>query len=291
MRSLPDGMDIPPPRATAAPSHGLAQGYGQSYRSAPAPDPVTRYLVYAACGLGGLLALGLVGWLAVGRGAAPVPVIEADSRPVRVKPDNPGGMQIAGANEGPAGPQTMAPLAETPAPRALRAQLSASAPIVPAGQAPRSASGPTATGPALVAAAVSAPTAAHAVPAAAPPAVIPASLAPASLAPASLAPAAVMLSPAMPSPVTLPPVTPPLVGKVVVQLASLESEALGRAEWERLSKKMPALLGPRQPSVVRAEASGKTVWRVRTGGFTDMAEATAFCVQVKAKGGACSLAF
>ena len=81
------------------------------------------------------------------------------------------------------------------------------------------------------------------------------------------------------------------VGKVAVQLASLESEALGRAEWERLTKKMPALLGPRQPSVVKAEASGKTVWRVRTGGFTDMAEATAFCVQVKAKGGACSLAF
>ena len=266
MRGLLDSMDIPPPRATAAPSQGPAQGYGQSYRSAPMPDPVTRYLVYAACGLGGLLAVGLVGWLVVGRGAAPVPVIEADSRPVRVKPDNPGGMQIAGANEGPAGPQAMAPVAETPAPRALRAQLSAPAPVVPAGQVPRPASGSTAAAPAPVAMPVSAPATAHALPVAAPPAV-------------------------MPPAVTLPPVTQPSVGKVAVQLASLESEALGRAEWERLTKKMPALLGPRQPSVVKAEASGKTVWRVRTGGFIDMAEATAFCVQVKAKGGACSLAF
>ena len=276
MRGLLDSMDIPPPRATAAPSQGPAQGYGQSYRSAPAPDPVTRYLVYAACGLGGLLAVGLVGWLAVGRGAAPVPVIEADSRPVRVKPDNPGGMQIAGANEGPAGPQAMAPVAETPAPRALRAQLSAPAPVGPAAQAPRPASGPAAVAPAPMAMPVSASAAAHALPVAAPPAVMP---------------PAVMSSPVTLPPATLPPAVLPSVGKVAVQLASLESEVLGRAEWERLTKKMPALLGPRQPSVVKAEASGKTVWRVRTGGFTDMAEATAFCVQVKAKGGACSLAF
>ena len=242
MRSLLDGMDIPPPRSNLAPPQS-------GYRSAaPAPDGMTRILVLAACGLGGLLAIGGVGWLAFGRNTAPVPMIEADSRPIRVKPENPGGMQIAGVEEASAGPRQMAPAIEAPAPQALRAQLNQ-----PVQASPR------------LAAPVAAPVAASALP------------------PVSAGPA-IAARPAAPAATAVPP------GRVTVQLGALDTEAQGRAEWERLTKKLP-VLAARQPQYQRADVGGHSVWRIRTGGFADTAEATAFCIQVKAKGGACSLAF
>ena len=39
------------------------------------------------------------GWTLIGHRSTAVPVVQADSRPIRVKPENPGGMQVAGANE------------------------------------------------------------------------------------------------------------------------------------------------------------------------------------------------
>lgn len=252
MRSFLDGMDIPPPRSNLAPPQS-------GYRSAaPAPDGMTRILVLAACGLGGLLAMGGVGWLVFGRSAAPVPVIEADSRPIRVKPDNPGGMQIAGAEEAAAGPQAMAPAIEAPAPQALRAQLTQP---THSGSRPAAAPAPVAS---LAPAAAPSPVAAPASP---------------------LSNAGPATAPRAPAPA---PVTP--AGRVTVQLGALETEAQGRAEWDRLTKKLP-VLAARQPQYQRAEIGGHSVWRIRTGGFADTAEATAFCAQVKAKGGACSLAF
>ncbi len=241
MRTLLDGMDIPPPRQTMAPP-------APGYRSAAAStDGITRLLVLAACGVGGLLAVGGAGWFVLGRNAAPVPVIEADSRPVRVKPDNPGGMQIAGAEETITGPQAMAPATEAPAPQALRAQLAQPAPVTPR---PAAALATVAVPAPIPAAALVAPTPVRAVP---------------------------------------PPSAP--VGRVTVQLGALETEAQGRAEWDRLAKRMPTIFASRQPLFQRADSAGHTVWRIRTGGFADMAEATSFCTQVKAKGGACSLAF
>jgi len=80
------------------------------------------------------------------------------------------------------------------------------------------------------------------------------------------------------------------VGGAFVQLAALETEALAQAEWQRLVKRMPELLGDRKPVVLKAERDGKVVWRIRTGGFADIAEATGFCVKVKARGAGCTLA-
>lgn len=215
-----------------------------SYRAKPEPDGSTRWLLLAAGGLGAVLLVGMAGWALMGRPAAVVPVIEADSRPLRVKPENPGGMQVAGADDGAndgRAVQGMAPVAEAPAPQALRAQV---------GLAPR------AVPPSVVAAVV--------------PPVIPQAAAPTA---------------------SVPPAPQHAVGKAMVQLAALETEAAGRAEWARLSQKLPDLLGRRSPLLQQAERDGKPVWRVRTGGFADTAEATSFCARLRAKGAACTLGF
>ena len=90
-------------------------------------DPVTRRLALIAGGLGATLLLVVGGWSLIGHRNAPVPVVQADSRPVRVKPENPGGMQVAGANEdilsggSEAKGGKLAPPPEAPAPQAMRA--------------------------------------------------------------------------------------------------------------------------------------------------------------------------
>ena len=67
------------------------------YRVRRGPEPLTLRLLLIAGGLTGALALIVVAWSSIGhRAGGPVPVVQADSRPVRVKPANPGGMQIPG---------------------------------------------------------------------------------------------------------------------------------------------------------------------------------------------------
>jgi len=79
-------------------------------------------------------------------------------------------------------------------------------------------------------------------------------------------------------------------GGAEVQLAALGSEAAVHAEWDRLAKRFPDLLGKRQPAVTRTEHDGKLFFRLRTGGFADTADAASFCKQLRDKGAACSIA-
>ena len=103
-----------------------------TYRAVrPGMDTGTRRMLLAAAGLGALFLAGIGVWAVRGRGSAVVPVIEADARPLRVKPENPGGMQVVGAEDTGAGPRSMAPAAEVPAPQALRAQLGPAAAPAP----------------------------------------------------------------------------------------------------------------------------------------------------------------
>ena len=76
----------------------------------------------------------------------------------------------------------------------------------------------------------------------------------------------------------------------MVQLAAVTTEQAAQMEWQRLSKRMPDLLGDRRPVVKKADRDGQAVWRVRTGGFTDSADAASFCARVRSKGSACSIA-
>ncbi len=211
-------------------------------------------------------AIVIAGYSYLGRRPHAVPVIEADSRPIRVRPDNPGGMQVAGADEqimGGAGSDradAMAPPPEAPQLGALRAQIQA---------ANQPAPPPVAVSPPVVAPPVAAP------PFVAPPVV-----------------AAPTAAPAAPGSRQPPPhaAAPAPTGRTMVQLASVGTEQEATSEWQRLSRKMPELLRSRQPALQRAERDGKQLWRVRTGGFADTAQATAFCTQVRAKGTGCTIA-
>jgi hypothetical protein len=86
----------------------------------------------------------------------------------------------------------------------------------------------------------------------------------------------------------VPPPSAP-VGHAAVQLAAVGSEEAALSEWQRLSHRMPDLLSGRQPTVSKTEHGGRTYYRLRTGGFADIAQATAFCEQVRAKGNGCML--
>lgn len=267
-----DNLQIPPPGG---------QMVHSSYRpQPPGMDTGTRRLLVAAVALGGVLLVGTGGWALLGHRNTVVPVIEADTRPVRVKPDNAGGMQVAGSDE-PAmgdhagGAHTMAPAAETPAPQALRAQLQPPAPVVPV---------PTAPAPSLAPAL--AVTALPETPRGIRPATRP--LGTGASAPAASTPAAP--APAAASPVAAALPAPVAGAGPMVQLAAVDNEPAAQAEWQRLAKRMPDVLGGKRLTMQRAEHDGHAVWRVRTGGFADTADANGFCARVRAKGGVCTIA-
>ncbi len=88
--------------------------------------------------------------------------------------------------------------------------------------------------------------------------------------------------------VALPSAPAPADG-LRVQFAALPTESAAHAEWKRLQQQMPTLLANREPVFSSAEHDGNSLWRVRTGGFADAAQATAFCQQVRAAGGDCSV--
>lgn len=223
-------------------------------------DPATRRLALIAGGLGGALLVIIGGWSVMGHRSGTVPVVQADTKPVRVKPENPGGMQIAGANEDimSGDPDTnggkLSPPPEAPAPQALRnppppppvvTQAPAPAPFVAAPAAPKAA------------------------------------------APAS--PKAIAEKPAA-TPDKHAAAAAPAGKATLVQLAAVSSETAAKTEWERLQKRMPDLLDRHQPAISKTERDGRTLWRVRTGGFADVSQANSFCERVRSKGAGCSVA-
>jgi len=259
-------------------------------------DPATRKLALIAAGIGGALLVVVGGWTMLNHRSHGVPVVQAESSPMRVKPANPGGMQVAGANNdifsggNDTDVEKLAPPPQTPDPQALRAP-----------PAPTPASGVLTRGP------VAAPPATN--PVATPPALgsvatppgreqtaIAGIQPPAQPAPgaAARAPVAAVVPPARSAekPVPAPTASAHTAGSrdVLVQLAALSSEPAAKAEWERLARRWPDLIGGHRPAFSKIERDGQTFWRVRTGGFDGVAQATIFCERLRAKGGGCSVA-
>ena len=245
-------------------------------RRAESMDPQVKRMGMAAAGLAGLLVVGFGGYALIGHRPHTIPVVEAESGPVRVRPDNPGGMQIAGADEqimgggGGAQTDTMAPPPEVPEPQALRAEIAAAQEAPPPAQTVSLTAPPPAAPPVIASMPETRPTPAPARP------------------PAKAAAA----TPPTPTHAAAAPVAPSAApsGGTQVQLAALESAQAAMMEWDRLSKRLPELFRPHHPEVQRTDRDGKTFFRLRTGGFTDIASATAFCAQLHSKGAGCSIA-
>ncbi len=269
-----DDLDIPYPAA------GSVQGSDytpRDYRAAGKMDPNTRRLAIISGGIGGALLLLMGVWSVTGHKHTGVPVVEADSRPVREKPVNKGGLQVAGADEtimsGDAeGKTVVAPLPEAPAIAALKAMPPAppvaELPPVPQAAATRVAGlQEVPSGGVVNASRPAAPTA----PAPAPRVATAQPVAPRAEPNVGIAKSAV----AHP-------------GTAQVQLAAVGSEQAAMGEWQRLSHKFPEMLGNRHPAVSRTDHDGKIYYRLRVSGFSDLPSATAFCGQLKAKGGTCA---
>jgi hypothetical protein len=281
-----DDLSIPNPgyRGSRAGRYGTGPSRGR-----PGMDPDTRRLMMFAGGLGGLLVIMVGASAIVGRHGNEVPVVAADTRPIREKPLKAGGMKIDGAENdvfsglSDAADAKLAPAAENPDTKSFQAAQSPQA-VAPVTEAPMAPS------PNVVAKAPPAPVAKPAVVAKAPPAVVAQTTKPAPVKPPAAVAEAHPVANAQPAPAQPALAQPAPAHQAMVQLAALSSEESARNEWQLLSSRMPELLRGHQPNYSRTERDGRTFWRVRTAGFADVAQARTFCEHVRAKGGACSVA-
>jgi hypothetical protein len=247
----------------------------------------------------GLVSLSLLGsgtMLLLGtepRQPADAPLITADPAPVRVRPDDPGGMRVAnldkdvydqlnrgGQGQGGAGRpgarvESLLPPPEAPKPL----------PVEPVALTPGPSPQQLAREPEQPAAPPVPPAATPAATPGAGPAPAPPPRAPAASAAVTTPPPAAPLAAPPPAPLAAPPAA--ATGRIQVQLAAVPSEQAATAEWERLRRRMPDLLANQRLVVSRGEREGQAFFRIRTGTFADNASARAFCDQVRQRGGSC----
>jgi hypothetical protein len=194
-----------------------------------------------------------------------VPLIRADDKPMKMKPDQPGGMPVPDQNvsvydpkPGAAPVEKLLPPPEQPMPRPVprEAATPPAPPTAPAQSAPAATAAPQQQ--------AAATTAAPKAPAKPAPAKEPAATAPAKSVPA---------------------------GPVRLQLASLRTPEAAKEEWSRLKREHPELLGRLTAVAVKADLGDKGVWyRVQTQSFDNTAAAERLCADLKKQNIGCSLA-
>jgi hypothetical protein len=239
-------------------------------------------MLAVAGGLLGLVALGCAGAWGISRmGPRPVPVLEADPRPLKVRPESPGGMVVPNQDQLVLEGASQRRAAERG--RTTVAQLD-TGPEAPALDLLRQHAGPRPAAPAPVAAAAPAPAAGA--PAAAAGSAAPSALGGAATAAALPPPVPVAVAAAVTAPAAAPP-GPVAGGRSHAQFGALNSEEAARAEWERLVRRAPELAAF-QPRITRLDREGQpTLWRLRAAGLADAAAARALCDAVRARGVAC----
>lgn len=243
-----------------------------SYRVEREASNLPWRMLALAGGLLGVLAVAGLGWWAIRSigGGSPVPLVEADPRPFKVRPDDPGGLRVPNQSE---------LILERPAQRGQANQQGRPTSVAPGAEAPDLGG--------LRAAATARPQPAPA------PATPPTALAqaPAQPLPAPLAAPQAALPPAAPTTTQAAAPAPRPTGRVQVQLGALPTEDAARAEWDRLSRRAPELFAGRSPQIARLDrGEGQApLFRLRTGGLADPEAAAAFCEQIRARGGACAV--
>jgi cell division protein FtsN len=245
---------------------GAGEEYDEEFDDFEEGEGRGRLLIFAVLGILILGGLGALAYYAYERGAAstataPV-VIRADESPVKVAPEDPGGLEVPHqdklvydrlegqlpADDGAGPPERLMPSPEQPMDmEALRGGLKE-------------------TAPAANVAAVSAP--------ASPPQAAPVPI------PAPAQPAA----PLVPSASQAAPSNSPFV----IQLAALRSEAEAKTLFARLSQGHSDILAGLSADIERAELGPKGVfYRLRLVPLADRAAADSLCAKLKARGQEC----
>ena len=266
---------------------------------------------------------GLVGYYYMAEGPnGAAPLIKADLQPFKVKPDNPGGMDVPDQDKAiydrmgrvdqssvpPPNTERLLPPPEAPVPRPAAAVAPPPAPAVPpspsaaapspASPAPASSPGavvpngpnPNVANPNLGGPVLGVPQSPRSTTLATAPPGAPAGTPPpppAAAAPPKPAPtAAPVTKPAAPAPMQTAAAAPPSSGGPLLRaaIASLRTEPEAKREWERQRRLYPDALSGVTPSYASVDLGGKGVyWRIYIGPPETSAEARARCAALKEK--------
>ena len=73
------------------------------------------------------------------------------------------------------------------------------------------------------------------------------------------------------------------IGSAVVQLGAFESKDLAKSEWQSFEKLLGSMLISKKMVVQKAESGGKIFYRLRASGFDDISDARQFCTAISDK--------
>jgi cell division septation protein DedD len=253
----------------------------------PARSGIPRWAALALAGgaviaFGGVVAYGYLTY-ADRHGATPAPLVVADQRPVRVKPDHDGGTAVPHQNievfdagqRGqrsalPRGAETLLPPPETPLPKPVPAPVAQQVAVVPPVAAPRQTAAGDVTQAAIGDVAAPAPSPPP------PPPPAPQPGAAVAGAPQRVAAVAAAGAPAARS------------GGFRIQVGAMRTEAEARAVWEQVSRRHPEILGRMAPSYSRAELGERgSFFRVQAGPLPSRDAAREACERLTKAGTVC----
>lgn len=275
-------------------------------------------LLAAVLGVGSYVALTSGSYVSAVRSGDELPVIRADERPFKSRPDDPGGLQVPhrdklvysrlkGVSETPdverllpeperplPPPETVpvpeaAPVpAPTPAPAVAETASAASPPATPSpgegtggAELPPSPAAEAAAGAGERALAMVTPVARPT-----PPAMRPQPAPAAS--PVAASPAAATAVPRGPALAPPPPAAAGGGTKYLIQLGAMSSPELARAQWAKLMAANGDLLAPLQPTIARADLGERgTLYRLRAGPIEGAARAQEVCRALAGRGVGC----
>jgi hypothetical protein len=298
--------------------------------SRPNPDarlrPRRRRLLAPILAVVGLMVFFAIVWLAwsgsqTSTGEGGIPLIKADNAPVKMRPEQPGGMAVPHqdkliydrlkaetGNTESAAVERLLPPPENPLPRPEPPPPPAAIEEPPATDTPSSGapvpltrSTPNVEQPGLPEAPAVAPSSPPAPPpraAAAPPPPAPRATTPPPQTAAPPPPSAQRNAPpsqqppqqtaALPPP-SAPPAASPGGGNFRLQIASVKSEDAAKAEFQRLQKRYPEALGGLGVAYVRVDLGDKGIYYRVQAGPVDEARATSICSSLKSQSVGCIL--